>query len=166
MVITEAELRQFWQNGRGQIPEFPAGTRFTPSALDFLKAVGAAQALDAPPRAVPALSTSLPIGTRELKAPPGQRLIYTSRDLDDLLAGNPQTLVLHPSVTVTDAAKEMLRGRGVRLVPFVEKTVEAGETNEELIQIIKKAVMARMGGPVDEALVERVVRRVVGGMGK
>lgn len=35
--ITEAELRELWQNGRGQIPVFAPGTRFSASALDFLK---------------------------------------------------------------------------------------------------------------------------------
>ena len=114
-------------------------------------------------------STTLPAGTLELQAPPGQRLIYTSHDLDELLASHPQTLVLHPSVTITDAAKEILRGKGVRIVPYVEKGPEplavGGSSNEELIQMIKRAVIARMGGTVDEALVEKVVRRVVGGMG-
>ncbi len=37
MVITESELRELWRNGKGDLPAFPAGTRFTPSAQDFLK---------------------------------------------------------------------------------------------------------------------------------
>lgn len=37
-VITESELRELWQNGRGQLPAFPAGTRFSAAAQDFLKA--------------------------------------------------------------------------------------------------------------------------------
>ena len=37
MVITEAELREMWRDGRGSIPPFPPGTRFSPSAQDFLK---------------------------------------------------------------------------------------------------------------------------------
>jgi ethanolamine utilization cobalamin adenosyltransferase len=37
MVITESELREFWKNGRGQMPSFPAGTRFSASAQDFIK---------------------------------------------------------------------------------------------------------------------------------
>jgi ethanolamine utilization cobalamin adenosyltransferase len=37
-VITECELRELWQNGRGQIPVFPPGTRFSPAAQDFLQA--------------------------------------------------------------------------------------------------------------------------------
>ena len=39
-VITESELREWWQNGRGQIPAFPLGTRFSASAQDFLRAQG------------------------------------------------------------------------------------------------------------------------------
>jgi len=35
-IITESELRELWQNGRGQIPPFPVGTRFSTSAQDFL----------------------------------------------------------------------------------------------------------------------------------
>lgn len=41
-VFTESELREMWQNGRGQLPPFPPGTRFSPAAQDFL----ASQALE------------------------------------------------------------------------------------------------------------------------
>ncbi len=34
--ITEAELREKWKGGTTQF-DFPAGTRFSPSALDFIK---------------------------------------------------------------------------------------------------------------------------------
>ncbi len=34
--ITEAELREKWKNGETRL-DFPAGTRFSPSALDFIK---------------------------------------------------------------------------------------------------------------------------------
>jgi hypothetical protein len=37
MVITESELRQLWRDGRHPLPAFPPGTRFSPSAQDFLK---------------------------------------------------------------------------------------------------------------------------------
>lgn len=37
-VITESELRELWQNGRGQLPPFPPGTRFSAAAQDFLQA--------------------------------------------------------------------------------------------------------------------------------
>ena len=35
--ITESELRELWQNGRGKIPVFPENTHFSAAALDFLK---------------------------------------------------------------------------------------------------------------------------------
>src|SRR5574341_1462326 len=38
MVITESELRELWRNGKGRLPAFPPGTRFSPSAQDFIKA--------------------------------------------------------------------------------------------------------------------------------
>ena len=38
MVITEAELRELWRDGKNPLPPFPPGTRFSPAAQDFLKA--------------------------------------------------------------------------------------------------------------------------------
>jgi ethanolamine utilization cobalamin adenosyltransferase len=38
MVITESELRELWRNGTGALPAFPPGTRFSPSAQDFINA--------------------------------------------------------------------------------------------------------------------------------
>jgi hypothetical protein len=37
MVITEVELREMWRDGRNPLPAFPPGTRFSPSAQDFIK---------------------------------------------------------------------------------------------------------------------------------
>jgi ethanolamine utilization cobalamin adenosyltransferase len=39
-LMTESELREMWQNGRGQLPSFPPGTRFSGAAQDFLRAHG------------------------------------------------------------------------------------------------------------------------------
>jgi ethanolamine utilization cobalamin adenosyltransferase len=39
-IITEAELRELWQGGRGSIPPFPPQTRLTPSARDFINQWG------------------------------------------------------------------------------------------------------------------------------
>jgi ethanolamine utilization cobalamin adenosyltransferase len=36
-IITESELRELWQNGRGRIPAFPPETRFSDSAREFLR---------------------------------------------------------------------------------------------------------------------------------
>lgn len=38
MLLTEAELRELWRDGKNELPPFPPGTRLTPAAQDFLKA--------------------------------------------------------------------------------------------------------------------------------
>ena len=167
MVITEEELRQAWQNGRGQIPSYPPGTRFTPAALDFLK-VRQPDLLQAC-AAAPPLPPSGP--RRVLQAPKGQRLIFTAVDVPELLAGAGTTLVLHPSVTVTHAALELLRKAGVRVIPYVESAGAAPEapapapaprgTDEETLRKVKEAVLARLGRPVDPAVLDAVLRRVL-----
>lgn len=167
MVITEAELRQAWQNGRGQIPAFPPGTRFTPAALDFLKVrPELLQACAAAP--LPA-----PSGPRRvLQAPKGQRLIFTAVDVPELLAGAGATLVLHPSVTVTHAALELLRKAGLRVIPYVEPAGAAPDpapapaappraAEEETLRKVREAVLARLGKPVDPAVLDAVLRRVL-----
>jgi hypothetical protein len=170
MIITEEELRQEWQNGRGRIPTYPPGTRFTPSALDFLKVrePGAIQA-SAPPRACLAATDS---SRRELKAVPGQRLVYTALDVPDLLSGGGGTLVVHPSVTITHAGLEKLRNAGVRVVPYVESASTVVEAvpaaaeprmgkEETLFRTVKEAVLARLGKPVDPAVLDAVLLKVL-----
>ena len=163
MVITEEELRQAWQNGRGQIPAFPPGTRFTPAALDFLKArepAVIAAAAPAPARAAAA-------GDRKvLQAPPGQRLVFTTADLADLLGGGVTVLAVHPSVTITHAALERLRSAGIRVVPWTADAppapaAAAPAAPEPDLDQIKRAVLARLGGSVDPALLDAVLRRVL-----
>jgi hypothetical protein len=170
MVITEEELRQAWQNGRGAIPTFPPGTRFTPAAQDFLNArgPGVLQAC----AAVPAAPAQAPAQRRELRAPAGRRLIFTAEDVAELLAGGGSILVVHPSVTVTHAALELLRKAGIRIIPYVEPApgdpeppapaaAAPGASDEETIRRVKEAVLARLGKPVDPALLDAVLRRVL-----
>lgn len=178
MVITEAELRQAWQNGRGRLPAFPPGTRFTPAAQDFLKVCQPAAGACAPAPA--------PAGAgdrRELQAPPGQRRIYTADEVPELLAGGAAILVVHPSVTLTHAAAELLRKAGVRVIPYVEPKAPLPEpfrpdppanpartaapaqaappVDEDLLRRVKDAVQSRLGRPVDPALLDAVVRKVL-----
>ena len=56
-VITEAELRELWRDGRGVLPPFAPGTRFSAAAQDFLKTHGLqvrTLAADAPAQERPA----------------------------------------------------------------------------------------------------------------
>jgi hypothetical protein len=188
MVITEEDLRQAWQNGRGRLPAFPPDTRFTPAALDFLKVCQPAAAMavlyPAPPAPAPAPAAD----RRELQAPPGQRRIYTAAEVPELLAGGGTTLVVHASVTITHAAMELLRKAGVRVIPFVEQKLPLPEpfrpapplnparmaapaaapaapaparVDEAALARIKEAVQSRLGRPVDAALLDSVVRKVL-----
>jgi ethanolamine utilization cobalamin adenosyltransferase len=36
-IVTESELREYWQSGHGQLPAFSSDTRFTDSAREFLR---------------------------------------------------------------------------------------------------------------------------------
>ena len=164
MILTEEELRQAWQNGRGRIPDFPPGTRFTPAALDFLRARDAVPAPGAGAEPGPAAVA----GRLELQAPPGQRLILTTADLAGILAGNPAILSVHPSVTLTHAAQERLRAAGVRVIPWVEPAAEpapapapAAGVDPALLQRVREAVLARLGRPVDPAVLDAVLQRVL-----
>lgn len=229
MVITEAELREAWRDGRGSLPEIPADARLTPAARDFLVARGICpggdgafsatyrdsadsaagrvkgDALAGPRGFEPPPSSGSGAGSRlELRAEPGKRLILTATDVDGLVSSPPECVVVHPEVTVTDLARERLRNAGVRIVPFMEKRPEplepishnetaqppsaadaalarearakaetsrgaparAGDSgpegrDEELYRKVKAAVMAKLAGQVDEALVDAVLRRVL-----
>lgn len=61
MYVTEAELRELWRDGKASLPTFPAGTRFSPSAHDFLKAHNLEIHFDSAPTAdLPPLTSQLP----------------------------------------------------------------------------------------------------------
>lgn len=170
MIITEAELREAWQNGRGTLPEFPQGTRFTPAARDFIASLGAAGAAAGTPgqAATDTLACGQAVagdGSMELHSTDGRRLIITSVDVDGIVEARPQSLVVHPDVTITDAARERLRNAGIRVLPFVEKKATEvpadAAVDEALFGAAKRAIMAKLEGRADEALVEAVLRRVL-----
>ena len=173
MLITEAELREYWQNGRGQIPAFPAGTRFTPSAQDFLKSLalveGASRGGSAQTQAP---ATPLAGAEMLLQSPPGQRLIITAQEVPAHIPPGTQKIVLHPSVTLTDAAREQLRAAGVRIVPYVESAppppplppTAPAAADEALFKQVKAAVLARLDAPVDETVLDAVLKRVLAGL--
>jgi hypothetical protein len=232
MVITEEELREAWRNGQGQLPDLPPDARLTPAARDFLTARGLCPGHGAATcvgreacatsaagagygggdiaavgawlqGAASAMSTG---GRMELRGEGGKRLIVTAEDVDGLVRSRPETVVVHPSATVTDAARERLRNAGIRVIPFTEKKPEPAEPishnataqppsaadaalarerraaaaglataadrsaaplspdKEELFRKAKPAIMARLQGLADEAVVDAVLRRVLGSL--
>ncbi|HPH98519.1 MAG TPA: hypothetical protein PKW33_21060 [Anaerolineaceae bacterium] len=104
-MITEAELRELWQNGRGIIPSFPPGTRFSPSARDFLRdhqltpVFEAGAALPGP--------ASAPRPAALLFDPPAVRkTIYTEADIEELARSGSKSLLLNDAILLTELAKE------------------------------------------------------------
>lgn len=169
MVITEEELREAWRNGKGRLPDLPADARLTPAAADFLSSRGLKPAV-AGERSLAAVSSQE--GVIELTSPPGERLILTSRDIGQFLEGGPVKLIVHPSVTLTDAAKEQLRASGARILPFVEPSPSnpsqpleseprPHSRDEELLERVRSAVLSRIDGEVDRAFLDAVIRRVL-----
>ncbi len=228
-VITEAELREMWQNGKGSIPSFLPGTRFTPAAQDFLNAQRIELRVDVPQPAPPARPPeALPPGRIDLHAPSGPKVIYTERDVEELARVGVTSLVATPEMYLTDIAREKLAALGIRIVRpgqtsrapsnapelsnnlqpakrtfYTESDVielarggmtvlrvnenaqftasaqerlmrlgirvvrseaplaRSGLAQEELFQKVKSAVLARIGGSVDEAVLDAVIRKVL-----
>ncbi|GAB1484150.1 hypothetical protein MASR2M78_29670 [Treponema sp.] len=170
MIITEEELRQAWRNGSGELPVFQSGTRFTPSALDFLSTLGPCSAQTDSQSSggiAPGYGTA-PGGELSLKPlTDGKRLIITTSDLDEILAARPATVVVHPCATVTDAARDILGKAGIKVTAAAPssdtKIPDAGNLSadkQELLAAAKAAVMQRLGDRADPNLVGTVLQKI------
>lgn len=123
VIMTEAELRELWQNGRDELPPFPPGTRFSPAARDFLRDHGITIQFsdDAAPLAFnpqhplevqPPVSKPLPKRERESLS----KTILTEADIEDLLRQGTDTLVMDDQIVLTELARERALKGGLRLV--------------------------------------------------
>ena len=83
------------------------------------------------------------------------------------MAGGATTLVVHPSVTVTHAALELLRKAGVRVIPYVEPSSGAARAGRRAARRrgpsagSRSAVQARLGGRWTRRCWTRWLRRVL-----
>ena len=112
----------------------------------------------------------------------------TERDIEDMAKRGERSLIVHDDVVLTDLAYEMARRLGVELIQQDEEPPAApvrpylnqvntinqpsmpatalGSSKLELIRAnVKAAVRARLGGSVDEALLDRVIERVAAELG-
>jgi hypothetical protein len=116
------------------------------------------------------------------------RTFYTERDIEDLAKRGVTELELNDSVYITDVAREMMDKLGIKRkvtnsaaasssvlaspdVANLRKPVPASKNlalsngeKQELIDKVKSGVIARVGAGVDSAVVDQIVRRVVGAL--
>jgi len=111
------------------------------------------------------------------------KTFYTERDIEDLFRRGVTSLELNDSVVLTELAREKAERLGVSLVrahdtppsapvrpylapasPAAAPSVERGSQSSvkaALFEKVRNAVVARLGGEVDPALLETIIRRVL-----
>ena len=114
---------------------------------------------------------------------------YTERDIEDMVKRGERSIIVHDDVVLTDLAYEKAKRLGVELIqqdeappaapvrPYINQiktntpvhvpTRSAMPSSKlEMIRTnVKAAVRAKMGGQVDEALLDRVIDRVAAELG-
>ena len=95
------------------------------------------------------------------------KVFYTERDIEDLHARGVTSIDVHDDVVLTDLARERAVKLGVRLARVKPGAHPAEDADAMLVQRVKAAVLAALGGRrVDSELLDAVVRRVVAEMGR
>jgi hypothetical protein len=109
------------------------------------------------------------------------KIFYTERDIDDMKARGVTSIDITDNVVITDLALEramryeMKINRAERVAspqatPSASVNLvaayprEASASDHELKQKIKSLVLAKLGGQVDEALLDAVINKVLAGM--
>jgi hypothetical protein len=113
---------------------------------------------------------------------------YTERDIEDMAKKGVQSLIVTDNVVLTELAFEKADRLGVKLIrnhvtppsapvrPYIsEKTQGSGaipaikdscpECPSDLTKRVHDAVMARLGGQVDPALLDVIIKRVLNNVG-
>lgn len=99
------------------------------------------------------------------------RTFYTEQDIADLARRGVKEIEVDDDVYLTDLAREKMETlgitarrtapRGAPAVPSATGTLTEGE-RQEVIEKVRSGVLARLGPGVDAAMVDTIVRRVVG----
>ena len=111
------------------------------------------------------------------------KIFYTERDIDDLKARGINSIDLTDNVVMTDLAVERAFKHGIKInrveqsapqatyspsvntyAAYTREAPRPSTSDAELKQKIKSAVLARLNGQVDEALLDAVITRVLAGM--
>jgi len=110
------------------------------------------------------------------------KVFYTERDIEDMAQRGERSLVVSDGVILTDLAYEKAKRLGVELLqpndsppaapirPYISNTapptvatLRSAPTTRitEIKQRVKTTVMARLGDQVDEALLDRIIDKVM-----
>jgi hypothetical protein len=89
------------------------------------------------------------------------KVFYTERDIDDLHKRGVTSLDVHDDIVLTDLARERALKHGLHLNRVKVDAPAKDISNAELVQRVKAAVLARLNGPVDAAVLDAVVTRVI-----
>src|SRR5512133_958674 len=111
------------------------------------------------------------------------KVFYTERDIDDLKARGVTSIDVTDNVVLTDLALERAMRYEMKInriessapkatyspsvnltASTVHTTVTRSANNTELHQRIRSAVLAKLDGQVDSALLDAVIKRVLDGM--
>lgn len=109
------------------------------------------------------------------------KIFYTERDIDDMKARGVTSIDVTDNIVLTDLALERAMRYEMKInrmenVPAPKATYspsvnihaayqrESAPVNNELKQRIKSAVLAKLDGQVDSALLDAVITRVLDGM--
>jgi len=111
------------------------------------------------------------------------KIFYTERDIDDLKARGVTSIDLTDNVVMTDLAVERALKHGIKIkraeqtapkatfspsvnlaVSSVHMQATRTPSDSELKAKIKSAVLARLNGQVDDALLDAVITRVLAAM--
>lgn len=109
------------------------------------------------------------------------KIFYTERDIDDLKARGVTSLDVTDNIVLTDLAVERAMKHEIKLNRVEHSAPTASyspsvntyaaypreannSTDGELKEKIKSAVLARLNGQVDAALLDAVITRVLAGM--
>jgi hypothetical protein len=111
------------------------------------------------------------------------KIFYTERDIDDMKARGVTSIDVTDNVVLTDLALERAMRYEIKInrieqsapkatyspsvnlaASTVHTTVTRNSDNAELRQRIKTAVLAKLDGQVDGALLDAVITRVLDGM--
>lgn len=95
------------------------------------------------------------------------KTIYTGSDIEDLARSGAKELAVTDNAYLTDLARERAEKLGIALratsasTGVSEQHPIPRENTDQLVAEVKDEVIAKLGGQVDAAIIERIVRRVV-----